>query len=29
LGWFDKWMMGAPHHEFDINPGQPTATSEP
>ena len=29
LGWFDKWMMGVPHHEFDINPGQPTATSEP
>ena len=29
LDWFDKWMMGAPHHEFDINPGQPTATSEP
>jgi dipeptidyl aminopeptidase/acylaminoacyl peptidase len=29
LGWFDKWMMGAPHHEFDINPGQPAATSEP
>ena len=29
LGWFDKWMMGAPHHEFDINPAQPTATSEP
>ena len=29
LDWFDKWMMGAPHHEFDINPGQPTTTSEP
>jgi dipeptidyl aminopeptidase/acylaminoacyl peptidase len=29
LSWFDKWMMGVPHHEFDINPGQPAATSEP
>jgi dipeptidyl aminopeptidase/acylaminoacyl peptidase len=29
LAWFDKWMMGAPHHEFDVNPAQPTATSEP
>jgi dipeptidyl aminopeptidase/acylaminoacyl peptidase len=29
LGWFDKWMMGVPHPEFDINPGQPAATSEP
>ena len=28
LSWFDKWMMGVTHHEFDINPGQPTATSE-
>lgn len=22
VGWFDKWIMGAPHPEFDINPGQ-------
>jgi dipeptidyl aminopeptidase/acylaminoacyl peptidase len=28
VGWFDKWMMGVPHPEFDINPGQPQATSE-
>jgi len=27
VGWFDKWMMGLPHPEFDINPGQPRATS--
>ena len=29
VGWFDKWMMGVPHPEFDINPGQPTMTSGP
>jgi dipeptidyl aminopeptidase/acylaminoacyl peptidase len=29
VGWFDKWMMGASHPEFDINPGQPAATSGP
>jgi dipeptidyl aminopeptidase/acylaminoacyl peptidase len=29
LAWFDKWMMAASHHEFDVNPAQPTATSEP
>jgi hypothetical protein len=23
VGWFDKWMMGAPHPEFDIPPGEP------
>jgi dipeptidyl aminopeptidase/acylaminoacyl peptidase len=22
LGWFDRWMMGVPHPEFDTNPGQ-------
>jgi dipeptidyl aminopeptidase/acylaminoacyl peptidase len=20
VGWFDQWLMGVPHHEFDINP---------
>ena len=20
VGWFDKWMMGVPHPEFDLNP---------
>jgi dipeptidyl aminopeptidase/acylaminoacyl peptidase len=20
VGWFDKWMLGVPHHEFDIKP---------
>jgi dipeptidyl aminopeptidase/acylaminoacyl peptidase len=29
VGWFDKWIMGIPHPEFDINPRQPAATSEP
>ena len=29
VGWFDKWMMGAPHPEFDINPGPKAAGSEP
>jgi dipeptidyl aminopeptidase/acylaminoacyl peptidase len=29
VGWFDRWMMGVPHPEFDINPGQPAATSGP
>ena len=29
VGWFDKWMMGVPHPEFDINPGEPAATSGP
>jgi dipeptidyl aminopeptidase/acylaminoacyl peptidase len=23
VGWFDKWMMGAPHPEFDIPPVEP------
>jgi len=25
VDWFDRWMMGVPHPEFDINPGQPAA----
>lgn len=25
VGWFDKWMMGVPHPEYDINP--PTAAT--
>jgi dipeptidyl aminopeptidase/acylaminoacyl peptidase len=29
VGWFDRWMMGVPHPEFDINPVQPAAASEP
>jgi dipeptidyl aminopeptidase/acylaminoacyl peptidase len=29
VGWFDKWMMGTPHPEFDINPAQPAAASGP
>jgi len=28
VGWFDKWMMGIPHPEFEINPTQPRAASE-
>jgi dipeptidyl aminopeptidase/acylaminoacyl peptidase len=29
LAWFDKWIVGLPHDEFDINPGEPAATHEP
>jgi len=29
VGWFDKWMMGTPHPEYDINPVQPALTSAP
>jgi dipeptidyl aminopeptidase/acylaminoacyl peptidase len=29
VGWFDKWMMGAPHPEFDVSPGQVAATAGP
>ena len=29
VGWFDKWMMGVSHPEFDLNPEQPAATSGP
>jgi dipeptidyl aminopeptidase/acylaminoacyl peptidase len=29
VGWFDKWMMGVPHPEYDINPGQPVVKAEP
>ncbi len=28
VGWFDKWMMGGTHPEFDLYPGQPAATVE-
>jgi dipeptidyl aminopeptidase/acylaminoacyl peptidase len=27
VGWFDKWIMGVPHPEFDISPGQVAATA--
>jgi len=27
VGWFDKWMMGVPHPEFEINPAQSSAAS--
>jgi dipeptidyl aminopeptidase/acylaminoacyl peptidase len=29
VGWFDRWMMGPPHPEFDLNPTPPAATSAP
>jgi dipeptidyl aminopeptidase/acylaminoacyl peptidase len=29
VNWFDEWMMGVPHPEFDINPTQPAAASVP
>ena len=28
VGWFDKWMMGVRHPEFDVNPGLQQSTSE-
>jgi dipeptidyl aminopeptidase/acylaminoacyl peptidase len=27
VGWFDKWMMGVPHQEFDVNPDQTKAAT--
>jgi dipeptidyl aminopeptidase/acylaminoacyl peptidase len=29
LGWFDRWMMGGPHPEFDLNPTPLATTSAP
>jgi dipeptidyl aminopeptidase/acylaminoacyl peptidase len=29
VGWFDKWMMGVPHPEFDIHPTQLGEKSAP
>jgi dipeptidyl aminopeptidase/acylaminoacyl peptidase len=29
VGWFDKWMLGVPHPEFDVTPGQTAATASP
>ena len=29
LGWFDRWMMGTPHPEFDLNPTPLATTSAP
>lgn len=29
VGWFDKWMMGVPHPDYDLNPPPPTVKSEP
>jgi dipeptidyl aminopeptidase/acylaminoacyl peptidase len=29
VDWFDKWMMGVPHPEFDVNPSPPVAKSQP
>jgi dipeptidyl aminopeptidase/acylaminoacyl peptidase len=27
VGWFDKWMMGVPHPEYDLNPPSATAAT--
>jgi dipeptidyl aminopeptidase/acylaminoacyl peptidase len=27
VGWFDKWTMGVPHPEFDVNPSHTETTS--
>jgi dipeptidyl aminopeptidase/acylaminoacyl peptidase len=29
VGWFDKWMMGVPHPEYDIHPELPVEKSAP
>jgi len=29
VGWFDKWLMGAPHPEYDLNPEPQTEKSSP
>ncbi|HUC28286.1 MAG TPA: S9 family peptidase [Candidatus Acidoferrum sp.] len=29
VGWFDKWMMGVPHPEYDINPERAESKSAP
>jgi len=29
VGWFDKWMMGVPHPEYDVRPEKQTAISAP
>lgn len=29
VGWFDKWITGAPHPEFEINPGKTETTPTP
>jgi dipeptidyl aminopeptidase/acylaminoacyl peptidase len=28
VGWFDKWMQGIPHPEFDLNPGDAKAKAD-
>ena len=28
VGWFDKWLMGVPHPEYDIKPHEQKATAE-
>lgn len=28
MAWFDKWMLGVPHPEFDVNPSQKSSMSE-
>jgi dipeptidyl aminopeptidase/acylaminoacyl peptidase len=29
VGWFDKWMMGVPHPEFEVHPAQTVEKSAP
>ncbi len=29
VGWFDKWMMGVPHPEFDVSPATSAANPTP
>jgi dipeptidyl aminopeptidase/acylaminoacyl peptidase len=28
VGWFDKWLMGVPHPEYDVKPHEQKATAE-
>jgi dipeptidyl aminopeptidase/acylaminoacyl peptidase len=29
VGWFDKWIMGVPHPEYDVRPDKPVAKPGP
>jgi dipeptidyl aminopeptidase/acylaminoacyl peptidase len=29
VGWFDKWIMGVPHPEYDVRPERPVQNSAP
>jgi dipeptidyl aminopeptidase/acylaminoacyl peptidase len=29
VGWFDKWLMGIPHPEYDVRPGKQVVKAQP